>query len=152
MGFGAIQKLAFRTISQTGIQYRDSRLSETSASMLGAAPRAGDRFPWLRLKFQPNGATEDLFEKLDDTRFNLIVIGQTSPPDGMPGLGDLLRLHTIPGDPANDRELARVHIPQPSFYLLRPDGHVGLAGIHLDMAAASRYISGRLLLSTQNPQ
>ena len=144
MSFPAIQKLAFRTISQTGIHYRDSQLSETQAGVPGAAPRAGDRFPWLQLKFSATGPTEDLFQKLDDTRFNLLVIGQAAPVEGLTGLGDLLRIHAIPVDPVNDSELARVHITQPSFYLLRPDGHVGLAGIQLDVAAIKRYISERL--------
>ena len=148
MGLDRIRTLAFRTISQTGIRYRDSPLSETLPGLPDAAPRAGDRFPWLRLKLLPNGPTEDLFGKLDDTRFNLIVIGQPSPADGLPALGDLLRIHAVPSDPANDRELARARIPQPSFYLLRPDGHVGLAGTHLDAAAATRYVSERLHLGT----
>jgi hypothetical protein len=50
------------------------------------------------------------------------------------------------GDAANDRELARARIPQPSFYLLRPDGHVGLAGARLDADATARYVAGRLHL------
>jgi len=144
MGMERVQRLAFRTISQIGIRYRNSPLSETSAGLPDAAPRAGDRFPWLRLKFQPSGPTEDLFGKLDDTRFNLLVIGQAAPRGGVPGLDDLLRIHEVPSDPANDRELARAQIPRPSFYLLRPDGHVGLAGTHLDAAAATRYIAERL--------
>ncbi|HMH18434.1 MAG TPA: FAD-dependent monooxygenase [Burkholderiales bacterium] len=150
MSLGRIQKFAFRTISQIGIRYRDSPLSETLPGLPDAAPRAGDRFPWLRLKFQPNGSTaapaEDLFEKLDDTRFNLILIGQPVPPGGLPAFSDLLRVHAVPDDSANERELARAKIPRPSFYLLRPDGHVGLAGIHLETAAVNRYVSGRLHL------
>jgi hypothetical protein len=146
MGFERVQKLAFRTISQTGIGYPNSPLSETLAGLPEAAPRAGDRFPWLQLKLLPNGPTEDLFAKLDDTRFNLILIGQPAPTIEVPGLGDLLRIHTVLDDPANDRALARVHIPRPSFYLLRPDGHVGLAGVHLEAAAATRYVSERLHL------
>jgi len=144
MGMERVQRLAFRTISQIGIRYRASSLSETSARLPESAPRAGDRFPWLRLKFLPNGQTEDLFGKLDDTRFSLIVIGQASPPGGVPELGHLLSIHEVPSDPANDRELARAHIPRPSFYLLRPDGHVGLAGTHPEAAAATRYVSERL--------
>ena len=46
-------------------------------------------------------------------------------------------------------ELARVNITQPAFYLLRLDGHVGLAGIQPDLAAVTRYASGRLHLATQ---
>ena len=144
MGLDTIRTFAFRTISQIGISYRDSSLSETLSDLPDTGPRAGDRFPWLRLKFLPNGPVEDLFGRLDDTRFNLIVIGQALPPGVASELGDLLRIHEVPSDPANDREFARAQIPRPSFYLLRPDGHVGLAGVRLERAAAARYVSERL--------
>jgi len=140
----AVQRIAFRTISQTGIRYRRSPLSEELADLPEDGPHAGDRFPWLRLKFQPNGPVEDLYGKLDDTRFTLLVFGQAAPRGGIPELGDQLRVHEVPVDPANDRELARVRIPRPAFFLLRPDGHVGLAGAQLDAAAVSLYISERL--------
>ncbi len=144
MGFARIQRLAFRTVSQTGIHYRDSHLSETQVGIPDAAPRAGDRFPWLKLRFAADGPVEDLYAKLDDTRFNLLAFGQSAPLAGQPALGGLLRIHAIPADPANDRELARANIPLPSFYLLRPDGHVGLAGVRLEVAAVTRYVAGRL--------
>jgi hypothetical protein len=51
----------------------------------------------------------------------------------------LIRVHAIPDDPANANELARIHITGPAFYLLRPDGHVGLAGCELEAAAVTRY-------------
>ena len=147
MRFDRIRKLAFRTISQIGIQYRDSPLSESLARWPEGAPRAGDRFPWLRVRLQPNGPIEDLFAKLDDTRFNLLLFGQPALAAELPELRDLLSIHTVPSDPANDKELARQHIPQPSFYLLRPDGHVGLAGTQLDAAAVTRYVAERLTLT-----
>ena len=149
MGFQRIQSLAFRTVSQTGIDYRKSALSEALGDLPDGAPRAGDRFPWLRLKLRPGGPVEDLFEALDDTHFNLIVIGQPSPIDAGAGLGDLLRTHVLPADPVNDAELARVHIPQPSFYLVRPDGHIGLCGTRLEPGAVARYLSGRVHLVRQ---
>jgi len=143
----AVQRILFRTISQTGIRYRRSPLSEALAGLPENGPRPGDRFPWLRLKFQPNGRLEDLYGKLDDTRFTLLVFGQAAPPRGIPELGDRLHIQELPSDPLNDRELARARIPRPSFYLLRPDGHIGLAGARLDAAAASRYVSERLRFS-----
>src|SRR6266446_3832958 len=138
-----IQKVAFRVVSQTGIHYRKSSLSKSLEGLPESAPRGGDRFPWLRLKFRADGSVEDLFQKLDDTQFDLIVIGQPSPPEGTLNLGGLLRIHVIPVDPINDVELARIQIPQPSFYLVRPDGHVGLCGVRLEAAAVERYVSER---------
>jgi 2-polyprenyl-6-methoxyphenol hydroxylase-like FAD-dependent oxidoreductase len=139
-----VRRFAFLTISQTGIAYPNSPLSETLPGLPGGAPRAGDRFPWLRLQLSADGPAEDLYDKLDDTRFTLIAIGQPVPPGGVPGLGDLLLTIAVPGDPANDRELARVRIPGTAFYLVRPDGYVGLAGTRLDAAAVARYVSERL--------
>lgn len=146
MGRERVQKFAFGVVSQTGIHYRMSSLSETLPGLPEGAPRAGDRFPWLRLKFQANGPVEDLFKKLDDTRLNLVVIGQTAPPIGAIGLGDLLLTHVIPADPANGQELARARISGPAFYLLRPDGHVGLVGTHLEAEAVNRYLAERHML------
>jgi hypothetical protein len=148
MSIERIQRSAFRVISQTGIHYPESSLSQSLDGFPGDAPRAGDRFPWLRLKLREGGPVEDLFQRLDDTRLNLILAGQPSPPGGVPDLGGLLRTLSIPADPVNDSELARARIPTPSFYLLRPDGHVGLCGPRAEGAAVSRYVSERLGLRT----
>src|SRR5229473_650865 len=101
MRFERPKQLAFRTVSQTGIAYRESPLSKMLPGLPDGAPRAGDRFPWLRLRFQANGPVEDLFQKLDDTRYNLIVIGQPAPSEETSGLGDLLSTHLIPDDAHN---------------------------------------------------
>ncbi len=140
----AIQDVAFRTVSQIGISYRNSPLSKSLQALAAAAPQAGDRFPWLRLQLKAGGPVEDLYQKLDDTKFNLIVIGQLL--EKTPDLGGLLNVFGIPSVPGNSAELARLNVPQPSFYLLRPDGHVGLCGRQLDAAALKRYVSGNLHL------
>jgi 2-polyprenyl-6-methoxyphenol hydroxylase-like FAD-dependent oxidoreductase len=142
-----IQRFAFRTVSQTGIHYRDGALSKSLDGLPGSAPRGGDRFPWLRLKFRPDGPVEDSFAKFDDTHFHLIAIGQPAPPEGTLGLRDLLRTHAIPDDPVNDAELARAQIPKACFYLLRPDGHVGLCGVRLGAADVRRYFSEQMRLA-----
>ena len=143
-----IQRFAFRAVSQIGIRYRASRLSQTLDGLPGGAPRAGDRFPWLRLKLTAGGPAEDFFGKLDDTRFNLVVIGQPAPAASALPLGPLLRVQLVPADPANDVELARARVPRTSFYLLRPDGHVGLCGVRCDAAAVAGYLSERAAMAT----
>jgi hypothetical protein len=140
-----VRNVAFRTISQIGIRYRKSPLSQTLAGVPEAAPQAGDRFPWMQLKLEAGGRAEDLFQKLDDTCFNLLVIGQPAPSAEVIGLGDLLRMHAIPDDSANTAELARVGITGPAFYLLRPDGYVGLAGTRCDAGTVRRYFEERHL-------
>ena len=145
MRFKRMQNFAFRTISQIGIQYRSSFLSQTLDGLPSDAPRAGDRFPWLRLKFSSDGQIKDLFSHLDDTRFNLIVVGQPARPPLPPELDSLLVIHEVPSD-SNKDELTRAHIPSPSFYLLRPDCYIGLAGTKLDPAAMLHYLTDRLEL------
>ncbi|HKA40672.1 MAG TPA: FAD-dependent monooxygenase [Burkholderiales bacterium] len=136
-----VRQLAFRTISQIGIRYRESPLSRNLAGVPEGAPRAGDRFPWLQLKLRSDGPVEDLFRALDDTRYNLLVIGQPAPPVDLPGFGDLVTIHVIPDDEHNARELARQEISGAAFYLLRPDGHIGLAGTRLEPTDVARYLS-----------
>lgn len=142
------RKLAFWTISQIGIRYRESPLSEPPPGFPPRAPRGGDRFPWLWLKLEAHSPAEDLYARLDDTRFNLIVIGQPLPERSE--LPDLLLAHCVLNDPENDRALSRYRIPKPSFYLLRPDGHVGLAGMRLEAAALRRYLAERLAFRVEN--
>ena len=60
---------------------------------------------------------------------------------GLSGLGDLLRIHVVPDQSENNLALDRAGIPRPSFYLLRPDCHVGLAGTRLDSATIAGYLS-----------
>jgi 2-polyprenyl-6-methoxyphenol hydroxylase-like FAD-dependent oxidoreductase len=144
MRIDRVRKTAFRTISQIGIRYRESPLSETRESLPESAPRAGDRFPWLRLRLLPGGPVRDFFGELDDTRFHLVLAGQPEPTSGVADLEDLLRIHRIPGDPDNDEELSRTGIPRTAFYLVRPDGYVGLCGAVFDPATLSRWVSERL--------
>lgn len=105
-----VRKLALRIISQIGIRYRNSPLSQTLPGLPKGAPVADDRFPWLQLKFQANAPAEDLYGKLDDTRYNLLVIGQFAPSTTALRVGELLAVHAIPDDAHNANELTRAGI------------------------------------------
>ncbi len=134
-----LRQLAFRSISQIGIRYRRSELSRTLIKLPDHAPRAGDRFPWMRVVAQAGAPGVDLFEVLDDTRFNLVVVGQALPPEATRTLSPRIAIHVIPDHPINNEALARACISGPSFYLLRPDGHIGLAGGVFDAVEVNRY-------------
>jgi hypothetical protein len=139
--------MVFRTVSQTGIGYPQSSLSKPLDQIRDAAPKAGDRFPWLRLKLSASGPVEDLFQKFNDTHFHLVLVGQLAPGGDPLGFGDLLRIHEIPGDPVNDQELGRARIPAPSFYLIRPDGYIGLCGTRCVAQQVASYASQNVKLS-----
>jgi 2-polyprenyl-6-methoxyphenol hydroxylase-like FAD-dependent oxidoreductase len=140
MRLKTVQLLAFMTVSQTGIHYPASSLSRTLPGVPKDAPQAGDRFPYRKLRFEGNGAPEDLFQRLDDMQFNLLVIGQPTPA-GLPDTGGLMRSHEVAFHPENQRALASAGISGEAFYLLRPDGHVGIAGTRVDQAAIARYLA-----------
>jgi 2-polyprenyl-6-methoxyphenol hydroxylase-like FAD-dependent oxidoreductase len=106
---GAVRELAFRTISQLEIRYRDSPLSVGHAGKI----RGGDRLPWAGANFEP----------LRSLAWQLHIYGE--PPASAQVACDALRLplHTFAFDAACERGgLAR-----DAAYLVRPDGYVALA-------------------------
>src|SRR5437868_15003173 len=61
MNYERVRTLAFRTLSQIGIHYPKTTLSQTQAGLPTEAPKAGDRFPWVQLscamrRFTPRAA------------------------------------------------------------------------------------------------
>ncbi|HEY6928992.1 MAG TPA: FAD-dependent monooxygenase [Thermoanaerobaculia bacterium] len=144
MKIDRVRKTFFRSIAQLGIRYRRSSLSVTPEQWPEEAPRGGDRFPWLKVRLSAAGSPEDIFDRLDDTRFNLVVIGQEAPPPLPPRAAKLTQILVIPSDPVNDPVLERAKIPRPSFYLLRPDCYVGLCGARPEADAIERYLSERI--------
>jgi 2-polyprenyl-6-methoxyphenol hydroxylase-like FAD-dependent oxidoreductase len=130
------QRAVFKRVSQIDIAYRDSALSRSVDRFPADAPHAGDRFPWLQLRFDAGGgAVQGTFERFADTHFHLLLVGQAAPAGKLSAIARLLRVHRVEPGAANDAELARASIPVPSYFLLRPDGHIGLCGLRLDDAA-----------------
>lgn len=150
MRFRSARTLAFRTISQIGIRYPQSPLSMT-IPCAPPSPRAGDRFPWLRLVLTPGGPAEDLFRRLDDRRFTLLLLGQLPPHAVAEPWADLLDVVSVPDEPANRDVLARAGIAVPSSFLIRPDGHVGLAGAALRPDDLDAYFARRVGLGSRCP-
>lgn len=136
-----IRTLAFRTVSQTGINYRNGPLAMTSGDLPSTAPQSGDRFPWMQLTFAEGGPVEDSFRRLDDTRFHLVAIGQAAPGGLEAAFGSVLKVWSMPATPGNTAALGRKGIPGKAFYLIRPDGHVGLCGATAEADVIARYLT-----------
>ena len=142
MTFERARKRAFMTLSQIGISYPKSTLSQSAGGWLKGAPQAGDRFPWVNLKLNASGAPADIYRTLDDRRFNLLVFGSNGSGPGY--VGDFRSAcHRLGhsgqrGKPKGNGARAN---PASSFFLLRPDGHIGLCGTTADMASIPGYLS-----------
>lgn len=100
------KRFLFRTVSQTGINYRMSQLSQGEAGPL----KGGDRLPWI--------ASVDNFAPLKSLEWQIHLYG-----------GDLRRYENL-GLPVFDfewnGEMARKGLRQDFAYLVRPDGYLGL--------------------------
>ncbi len=106
-----------------------SVLSRDLNGFPAAVPQAGDRCPWLKLS--ADGPIEDLFQKLSDLHFNLLVFGQDGAFEN-PASREALFVFTFSRtiSPTMLR-LSRTQIAQRSFYLIRPDGHTSICGTEL---------------------
>ncbi len=111
--FDAVRRFAFRTVSQTTINYRGSPLSRGSAGSV----QGGDRLPWV----QADGS--DNFAPLTAIAWQVHVYGAAKPAvtawceqRGVP-------LHVFPWQ----AEYEAAGFARDALYLLRPDTYVAMA-------------------------
>ena len=143
--FSAVRRLMFRTVSQTAINYRGSRLS---AGSLGVV-HGGDRLPWVEL----DGSTpaKDNFAVLDGRQWQVHVYGLPGPGVAEACQRERLPLHAFEWRPA----MRKAGLTRNALYLVRPDGYVALADAGKSPATVARYmeaISGRKALTSPPPR
>ncbi|GAA4010294.1 FAD-dependent monooxygenase [Deinococcus rubellus] len=121
----AVRRLAFLTLSQLRIYYPDSPLSAGQAGEV----RGGDRLPWV-----PDGASSN-FAALRSLDWQVHVYGAPSP-ELLTWCGQHdLPLHVFVYGAA----AKRARLLEDAFYLVRPDGYVGLALPEFGRSAAATY-------------
>jgi 2-polyprenyl-6-methoxyphenol hydroxylase-like FAD-dependent oxidoreductase len=127
-----VRPFLFQTVSQIGIQYRHSPLSEGSAGSVGG----GDRLPWVE-----TGPHEDNFVPLMSLSWQVHVYGEPRAglEDACAGLR--LPLHAFAWAP----EMAEAGLMQGALYLVRPDGYIALADADGDPGRLSRYFASHEL-------
>jgi hypothetical protein len=112
--FAAVRRFQFRTISQIGIEYRKSPLSEGSAGKV----RGGDRLPWVR-----TDRNEDNFAPLASMSWQVHVYGEPREDVAATCAALDLALFRFPWRDA----MRHARLERGALYLVRPDGYVALA-------------------------
>jgi 2-polyprenyl-6-methoxyphenol hydroxylase-like FAD-dependent oxidoreductase len=113
--FREIRRLMFLTLSQTSVNYRGSALSVGSAGRV----KAGERLPWVCQGNEP-----DNFYGLRSLDWQAHVYGEASADIEKVCEQACLSLRRFPWNVA----ARKAGIARSAFYLIRPDGYVGLAG------------------------
>jgi 2-polyprenyl-6-methoxyphenol hydroxylase-like FAD-dependent oxidoreductase len=121
-----VRRFLFRTVSQIGVNYRNSPLSVGAAG----AVRGGDRLPWVG-----TGPGQDNFAPLASLAWQVHVYGK--PRDGLAEVCAGLRfpLHVFEWQ----QEMRQAGLLRAALYLVRPDGYVALADPHADPERLRRY-------------
>lgn len=128
-------RFLFRTVSQVGIEYHQSPLSDGAAGSI----RGGDRLPWVE-----TGPKEDNFESLTSLAWQVHVYGEPrrEVADTCARLG--LPMHAFGWIP----EMGQKGLMRGAYYLVRPDGYVALAGPDGVAEQLARYFTSRGLSAT----
>jgi 2-polyprenyl-6-methoxyphenol hydroxylase-like FAD-dependent oxidoreductase len=129
------RRYLFRTVSQTLINYRGTRLSEGRAGTI----YGGDRLPWVRTNTGTNAT--DNFEPLTSMRWQVHVYGEATADVRSACEARQLPLHVFPWTDAT----ARAGLRRDAVYLLRPDGYVALADSTGSGRAITSYLDGRAI-------
>ncbi len=128
--FDAVRRLMFRTVSQTALNYRGSRLS---AGKLGSI-QGGDRLPWVEL--DGGSASSDNFASLDGRQWQVHVYGVPGP-----GLAEACQTLALPLQVfAWQPAMRRAGLTQNALYLVRPDGYVALVDSGTSPATLARHL------------
>ena len=135
-GRKSARRLAFRTIPQLGINYRESSLSVGKAGDI----RGGDRLPWV-----PLSATEDNFAPLATMAWQAHIYGEIRVSARAACAELQLPLHVFPWSP----EAKKAGLMRSAFYLVRPDGYVALADRHGGANGLRSYLAQRGLTPSQ---
>jgi hypothetical protein len=125
-----VRRFFFHTVSQIGVNYRQSALSVGAAG----AVRGGDRLPWVET--EPG---RDNFVPLASLTWQVHVYGE---PRG--GLAEAcaelqLPLHLF----AWQQGIRRAGLARAALYLVRPDGYVALADPDADPVRLRQYFDER---------
>jgi 2-polyprenyl-6-methoxyphenol hydroxylase-like FAD-dependent oxidoreductase len=125
--FQAVRRFAFRTVSQTMINYRGSPLSRGTAGRV----QGGDRLPWVAIEGSDN------FAPLVTMDWQVHVYGSATGELAAYCEKQCLPLHVF----VWRDEFAAAGLARDALYLLRPDSYVALADAAGAATSLDRYLA-----------
>jgi 2-polyprenyl-6-methoxyphenol hydroxylase-like FAD-dependent oxidoreductase len=130
IGLKSVQNFIYPIVSQIGINYRKSPLSENHGIL---RVKAGDRMPYFKID------EKSIYEKLKAPKFHLLAFsdGQNPLPNFTPDITVNVDVHDLSLVP----QIAKIFGSDKSFVvLLRPDNYIGFISQDLDLELLRNYL------------
>jgi 2-polyprenyl-6-methoxyphenol hydroxylase-like FAD-dependent oxidoreductase len=136
-----LRQMFFNSISQIGIHYRDSILSDkiSEGTFLRGIPRPGDRLPFI--EFFYNGKNTNSYEILDISCFNLLVFANVLPVE-IKYIAEKynLAIALITYLPETEKFYERLGVKNTGYYLIRPDIYIAFRSDALNTQHLNKYL------------
>ena len=130
LSFDSVRHIVFPLISQIGINYRDSSLSQNAGAF---DVQAGDRMPWFEIEGR------SIYEVLREPRFHLVIFSDgTAEAPPIPETWPVrIDLHLFPLT-----DVVREHFGRddPFYVVLRPDNYISLISDDLSPAGLADHL------------
>jgi len=137
----AFRQTFFNSISQIGINYRKSILSYQLSDGLFSkgTPKPGDRLPYI--KFISKGTVVGIYECIDPTCFNLLLMANTVPED----ISEIantynLKVSLITQQSETKELYKRLGINNSGYYLIRPDMYIAVRSMTTNTQHLNNYL------------
>jgi 2-polyprenyl-6-methoxyphenol hydroxylase-like FAD-dependent oxidoreductase len=140
-----VQRLAFKMISEIGINYRSQSLSHNASfgTFPKHAPKPGDRLPFIQFK-DLSGNRTNIQEKLKGEFFSFLVFSGELPKEIISIIEpckEFFSFHLIPGNPQTDLLYKEFGMKKNGYYLIRPDKYIGYRADKIDVKHLSKYLT-----------
>jgi 2-polyprenyl-6-methoxyphenol hydroxylase-like FAD-dependent oxidoreductase len=140
-----VQQLAFKMVSEIGINYRNHSLSHnaTLGTFPKNAPKPGDRLPFIQFE-DAKGNKTNIQEMVEGEFFSFLIFSGDLPKEIISivePFKDFFSFHIIPADPDADLLYKAFGIKKNGYYLIRPDKYIAYRADELDVKHLSKYLS-----------
>jgi 2-polyprenyl-6-methoxyphenol hydroxylase-like FAD-dependent oxidoreductase len=139
-----IQRFAFKGISEIGISYRQSSLSQNASfgRFPHYTPKPGDRLPFIIFK-DVNGNEINIQEKMRGKFFCLFIFSDNSPQElisAVKPFKDLFSIEIIPMTSQTKILYKEFGIKNNGCYLVRPDSYIAYRSQSLEAGKLENYL------------